>query len=106
MNTGVVIYSPPGCGKSQHKDELAAIFGKNQIIDNWVPGDNLPENALALTNVLKVKNMHSDAIAKERERCAKLCEEFAKYFTTAELAKTPHNKLCASLIRETYDNSY
>jgi len=47
---GIVIYGPQGCGKSKHKNELAVHFGMSKIIDDWKPGDALPESALALTN--------------------------------------------------------
>ncbi len=94
---GVVISGPPGCGKSQNKDKLAAIFGKTKVVEDWLPGDDLPEDTLALTNVslslnqvyellgpkkwwinsVSARARAKKAVAAERERCAKLCEKFA-----------------------------
>lgn len=50
MNS-IIIYGPPGCGKTANKDKLATHYGKSCVIDNWVPGNNIPDNALILTNV-------------------------------------------------------
>lgn len=46
-----VIYGPQGCGKTTHKAALAAHFGMAHVVDGWAPGDTLPADALALTNV-------------------------------------------------------
>lgn len=45
-----IIYGPQGCGKTSKAKELAQFFGLNNIIDNWISGDELPEDTLALTN--------------------------------------------------------
>ena len=47
----IVVYGPQGCGKTRNKTALQAHFGMGQVIDDWKPGDPLPENTLALTNV-------------------------------------------------------
>ena len=50
-----VIYGPQGCGKTRNKAALAAHFGPGQVIDDLMPGDPLPEDALALTNFPEVE---------------------------------------------------
>jgi len=50
----IVIYGPQGCGKTRHANELALHFRKTQMIDDWIPGDDLPEDALVLTNAQDV----------------------------------------------------
>lgn len=47
----IIISGPQGCGKSRRAAELAAHFGLKSIIHEWQPGDLLPDDALALTNV-------------------------------------------------------
>ena len=49
---GLVIYGPPGCGKSTHAAALAAFFGKSRLVDDWVPGGPLADDTIALTNEL------------------------------------------------------
>lgn len=55
----IIIYGPPGCGKSQYKEELARLFKKEQIVDNWVPDDDIPNNSLLLTNVFPYERSKS-----------------------------------------------
>lgn len=50
----VIIYGPQGCGKTSNVKVLAQHFGFGCIRDNWRPGDELPENTLALTNAENV----------------------------------------------------
>ena len=45
-----IIYGPQGCGKTSNAKALAQFFGLNNIIDDWMCGDELPEDTLALTN--------------------------------------------------------
>lgn len=49
----VVIYGPPGCGKTQVPEAFRDYYYCEEIVDNWIPGDNqeIPDNALLLTNV-------------------------------------------------------
>lgn len=47
----IVVYGPPGCGKSTHAVALAIHFGKSRIVDDWTPGGRLGDDTLALTNV-------------------------------------------------------
>ena len=46
----VIIYGPPGCGKTTHKEALAKAFNKPVIIDSWDHQQSLPNNAIAFTN--------------------------------------------------------
>jgi hypothetical protein len=46
----VIIYGPQGCGKSRHKGDLAAFYGKTLIIDGWTPDVRLPVESIALTS--------------------------------------------------------
>ena len=54
---GVVVYGPPGCGKSTHASALARHYGKERIVDDWMPGSPVRADTLVLTNV-----PHGDAI--------------------------------------------
>jgi len=46
----IIVYGPQGCGKSKNKESIARYFGVSKVIDNWNPGDPLPDDAIALTN--------------------------------------------------------
>lgn len=46
----VVVYGPQGCGKTRNAERLRKHFGKRSVIDDWTPGDPLPDDCLALTN--------------------------------------------------------
>lgn len=48
---GIVIAAPQGAGKSRRAPELLRAYGKRRVIHEWSPGDPLPPDALALTNV-------------------------------------------------------
>ncbi len=63
MNS-IIVYGPPGCGKTTNKEKLAAHYSKSHIVDNWTPEDCIPDNALILTNVLGVADaiMFDEAI--------------------------------------------
>ncbi len=50
----VIIYGPQGCGKTRNAATLAAFYGKAIIAHDWVPGDKLMPNVLALTCVPNV----------------------------------------------------
>jgi hypothetical protein len=54
---GVVIYGPQGCGKSKHAAVLAQHYGKDRIVDDWMPGGPVPADTIVLTNI-----PHSSAI--------------------------------------------
>ena len=47
-----IIYGPPGCKKTTHKEKFAEYFRTDFIIDNWSPDDQpVPKNTLLLTNI-------------------------------------------------------
>ena len=46
----IIIFGPQGCGKTRNVAELAAHFGMTRVVEDWTPGDALPDDALALTN--------------------------------------------------------
>ena len=49
----VVIYGPPGCGKTNSAEAFRDYYYCKEIVDNWTPDSNqeIPDNALLLTNV-------------------------------------------------------
>lgn len=47
---GIVIYGAAGCGKSRAAEALLRFFGRQQVLDGWRKGDELPADAVALTN--------------------------------------------------------
>lgn len=49
-----IIYGPQGCGKTSNAKALAQHLGLSNIIDDWMPDDELPEDTLALTNAENV----------------------------------------------------
>lgn len=51
MTPAIIVYGPPGCGKSTHAPTFARRYGCTRIIDEWDGRSALPEGALALTNV-------------------------------------------------------
>ena len=65
IDMSTVIYGHQGCGKTAHKAALAAHFNKAQVIDGWTPGNPLPDDAMALTNVPGVQGAiaFNDAMA-------------------------------------------
>ena len=47
----VIVCGPQGCGKTRHAAALAAHFGVDRIIDEWMPGDRVEPDALHLSQV-------------------------------------------------------
>ncbi|SFM56371.1 AAA family ATPase [Nitrosomonas communis] len=47
----VIIYGPQGCGKTTNAEKLAKHLGLSNILDEFGPGQELPEDTLALTHV-------------------------------------------------------
>jgi hypothetical protein len=54
MKRGVVICRTRGAGSAGDSTALAQHFGKTRIVPNWAPGDPLPPNALAFTEILGI----------------------------------------------------
>ena len=48
-NYPIIIYGPPGCGKSLNKEKLATLFNRSIIIDNYVQGQTLSDDTIAFT---------------------------------------------------------
>ena len=66
----VVIYGPPGCGKSLAAEALRDYYCEDGVIvDDWTPGDNqeIPDSALVLIQkkptVSELLSIGEDAIA-------------------------------------------
>lgn len=53
----VIVYGPPGCGKTRNSKLIAQLFSKEQIIDDWKLGDHLPSDALCLSNDERVHGL-------------------------------------------------
>jgi hypothetical protein len=47
----IIIHGPQGCGKTRHADLLAQHFHCIEIVDDWIGQTQLPDGALALTNI-------------------------------------------------------
>lgn len=45
----VIVYGPAGCGKTRFAKRLMKHFGMSRVIDEWKPGDEIPDNCLMLT---------------------------------------------------------
>lgn len=53
MARSIVVYGPPGCGKTRNAKALRAALGMKCIVDDWFYGQSRPyprEDALLLTN--------------------------------------------------------
>ena len=47
----VLVVGRPGCGKTRNKQLIADVLGLSRIVDDWCPGDDIPQHdALILTN--------------------------------------------------------
>lgn len=55
--SSIVIYGPAGCGKSRHADTLAAFFGKKLIVSDWRLDDDVPDDALCLSNDDRLRDL-------------------------------------------------
>lgn len=53
MSKSVLVYGPPGCGKTTNQDVLAKHFGVRRVLDleELPPDQVLPEDTLVFTNV-------------------------------------------------------
>jgi broad-specificity NMP kinase len=50
MSAPIIIYGPPGCGKTPQAKQIAEYFGKAEIVEEWSPTTPLKSNAIAFTN--------------------------------------------------------
>lgn len=57
----VVVYGPPGSGKTCCAQELQRKFGCTTLVDGWNGSGPLPHDSLALTNVAPPYPVHVDA---------------------------------------------
>lgn len=46
----VIVYGPPGCGKTLRKEAIRRHFSCPLVIDEWQPGQRLTIGAVHLTN--------------------------------------------------------
>ncbi|HEY0843778.1 MAG TPA: hypothetical protein VGE12_00315 [Noviherbaspirillum sp.] len=49
-NAAVIVYGPPACGKTRSAFAIASLFNKTTVVDDWKLGDDLPHDAVCLTN--------------------------------------------------------
>lgn len=47
----VVVSAPQGAGKNIHAEQLMRMFGCTTVVDEWDGVSELPDGALALTNL-------------------------------------------------------
>lgn len=45
------LFGPQGSGKSRNAQQLAELLGCTSIVDEWQPGQPVPEGALVLSNL-------------------------------------------------------
>ena len=50
MKAGVLVYAPHGAGKSAAAELVRRALGLSRVVDEWRPGDPVPNDALVLTN--------------------------------------------------------
>jgi hypothetical protein len=60
VNT-IIVYGPPGCGKTYHADVLLAHFGLSRLVDEWGPCYPLQAGALHLTEQPRETMLHLEA---------------------------------------------
>ena len=54
----IIIYGPPGCGKSLNKENLALLFNRHNIVDNYIEGIKLSNDSIAFTNQPDIVGNH------------------------------------------------
>lgn len=112
---GIVIYGPAGCGMSRNAAALAAHYGKTMVIDEWAPGDALPENAIALTNVIPNRAQLRNAIPfaeairavglAAAERDQHFADQWAAAATSGNSPYLERKKITAPAVRYGADGS-
>jgi len=64
----VIIYGKQGCGKTTNAEKLREFFKKDAVIDGLNSGDEVPENAIAFTNVPHPGAIHfNEAMSRLRD---------------------------------------
>ena len=61
----VIVYGPAGCGKTHNAKRLMKHFGMSRVIDEWKPGDEIPDNCLMLTEQPCKGGVSFTRVAKE-----------------------------------------
>ena len=47
----IIVFGPPGCGKTKHKNRIMKHFGLTKCVDEWCPSIPHPsDDSLLLTN--------------------------------------------------------
>lgn len=64
-----IIYGPQGCGKTKNKNAIAKHLGLKNIIDDWRPGQELPQGTLALTNATGLEVAVSRQVPIQNTMC-------------------------------------
>lgn len=52
---GVLIYGPSGCGKTKNGEFIAEHYGLTNIVEEWCPGDPIPDDSLVFTTAPNVE---------------------------------------------------
>jgi len=65
----VIVYGPPGCGKTTNAEVITDHFGLSSWIDGWIHGMPMPENALLLTQAYGIPGaLHYFDVMREIDR--------------------------------------
>ncbi len=65
----IIIYGPQGSGLSSFAKDLTEHYGKRLVVDGWVPGMAMPDNALILTSHEVEDAIHLATAVDEMWRC-------------------------------------
>lgn len=64
----VLVYGPPGCGKTHNMRRIADYFGVRTIIDGWSEGEDCPHwDTLLLTNTAPERKPHPNVLVVNYE---------------------------------------